>query len=240
MTQKEIFDLVLEMAENHAEDFAAVFDLDSTLFNVAPRITKIINEFAAEEEMKKKFPEECRALESATHHPLDWGIEVTCRKAGLSSSSEDFHRSIFDYWFDRFHSNDYLVHDEPIEGAIEFVQSVHSAGARVIYLTGRDVHRYGDGTVKILEHHGFPVGENAEAALKPHKKMADAPFKHDFIAELLASHKEVWFFENEPVNINLVAQQLPEIKLVFFDGAHSGKEEPLDSIWRIKNFKHEK
>ena len=237
MAQENILQTILDRAGEKKSDLTAVFDLDSTLFDVSPRITKIIQEFAVDPGVAPRFPRECDVLKDIVHHPHDWGVEVTCEKAGLSDAPIEFHTALADYWFERFHSNDYLKYDRPMDGAIEYVQRLHDVGAHIIYLTGRDTERYLEGTVLYLKKHDFPLGKRADHALKPQKDMADAPFKRDFIKTLDNRFSEVWLFENEPVNLNLIANDLPHINLVYLIGAHSGREEPLEDYHHITDFK---
>ncbi|MCB0394618.1 MAG: HAD family hydrolase, partial [Bdellovibrionales bacterium] len=108
----------------------------------------------------------------------------------------------------------------------------------LIYLTGRDTIRMQRGTLESLKIHGFPTPENgARLVMKPVADMDDARFKSDYFSNQHNGGERIWFFENEPVNINLVHQEHPHIQIVYFDSVHSGKgEEPNLRIPRIKSF----
>ena len=242
MKQSQILSHLIERAKlvrAGQVKLAAVFDLDSTLFNVAPRITQILRDFSLTPKFQKLFPKECEILAQTVHHPLDWGIEITLKRAGVPIHPA-FFGELNAYWLERFHSNHYLHHDEPIRGGPDFVQNLHELGANRIYLTGRDIPRYAEGTARVLEQHRFPLKhDTVTLALKSHHHLPDAPFKRDYLSELAGKYQEIWFFENEPVNINLVLRDLPQIKVVFFDGTHSGKEEVANEILRIRDFTQE-
>lgn len=240
MTQSQILSHVLEQTRKYRDGngkVAAVFDLDSTLFNVAPRITSILREFATHPEYANLYPEECRLLARAEQHPRDWGIEITLQKIGLRHSRDGFFERLHQYWLRHFHASSHLHHDEPVPGSQDYVRKLHEHGAHIHYLTGRDIPRYGEGTPRVLLEKNFPLhGENVVLALKPDKNIPDAPFKRDYLARILSDYEQIWFFENEPVNVNLVLHDVPEIKIVFFDSTHSGKEQPHESLVRIKSF----
>ena len=238
MSQLKPLEFILKLAETKKSKLALVFDLDSTLFDVSPRITEIIREFAADDTMKKDFAKECAVLASCTHQPNDWGVETTCEKLGLADSSEKFHRAIAEFWAKRFHSNEYLKYDRPMPGAVEYVNTAAATGAKIIYLTGRDTTRYLRGTIEVLQRDGFPQAPPVITMLKPQKDMDDAPFKKDYLKSLTYKFDDIWFFDNEPANVNLVERELPEVDIVFFDGAHSGKEQPNQNIkYQISDFR---
>ncbi len=207
----------------------AVFDLDSTLFDVSPRIHKILTDFGKTPENLRQFPEVCSILTNIKMERKDWGIKDALLRAGLDGHNPSFHQAIKEYWQRTFFSNEYLKYDRPYEGSVDYVQRFYSTGAAITYLTGRDVARMGTGSVEILKHWGFPLDEEgplqrASLVLKPRKGMDDARYKSDFFCQNLKNlFSKIWFFENEPVNISLVRQEHPEVEVIFFDSAHSGK-----------------
>ncbi len=212
----------------------AVFDLDSTLFDVSPRIQKILHEFA--EENKELFPNEAAVISQIKVDHRVWGIKNTLESHGLKSDDEKVLNRVREYWFQKFFSNDYLDLDRPYEGAVEFVKQIKNEGAEIRYLTGRDDHRMGRGTLESLRAWQFPLSENlSELALKPDQKMVDHEFKRDWFLALQKADLEnppiLWFFENEPLNIEVIRKvpSLNSIKIVYFDSTHSGRAKaPLD------------
>lgn len=232
--------ILTEMAHltSQSHSSLAVFDLDSTLFDVGPRLKKILHDFAANPQHQKKYPEACKALAKAQTERTDWGIKDAVMRAGLGDHSTELHHDLRDFWKAWFFSNDYLQYDIPYEGAVEFVQQVAQKGADIAYLTGRDIHRMGKGSREVLEKWQMPVDEHkARLVLKPLKGMDDAQFKSDWFAEIPSNkYKKIWFFENEPVNVNLVRSLHKHIEIVFFDSTHSRKEVPPLDVPRIINF----
>lgn len=222
---------------NQREKSLVVFDLDSTLFDVSPRLERILLDFAASPLNQKRFPEQVALLKSIRTLRTDWGITGALERAGLDGHHPQFQDAVNAYWQKSFFSNHYLQFDNPYDGALEFVKAVEEAGADIAYLTGRDVARMGIGTMEILHQWGFPLHENAQLVLKPHLSMDDAQFKTDwFIDTDKKNYKKIYFFENEPVNLHHLAQFCPHVEMIFFESTHAGKAEPPEDIPRIMNF----
>ncbi len=220
----------------------AVFDLDSTLFDVSPRMKQILHDFAADPSFAKSFPQEILLLKKAETLRSDWGIKQAVIRVGLEKASPEFHLALKDYWIQHFFSNPYLHHDIPYEGAAEYVQKLWNMGVEIVYLTGRDVHRMGVGSEEVLLKWKFPLdGNQARLVLKPEKGLDDAKFKSDWFAQIPRdSYQNIWFFENEPVNVNLVLLEHKHIEVVFFESTHSGKEQAPASLPRVPHFLTEK
>lgn len=215
-----------------------VFDLDSTLFDVSPRLKKVLHRFAEVPEHQSQFPEACEILKKVETYRTDWGVKNAVVRAGLDQHHPDFHDALKAFWLKSFFSNEYLEFDIPYEGAVEFVKDLEKLGTEIVYLTGRDVARLGKGSREVLLKWGFPLDDQKhKLVLKPEKGMDDAQFKSDWFALLPADHyARVWFFENEPVNVNLVRLRHQRVEIVFFDSTHSGKEEVPSELPRVINF----
>ncbi len=208
----------------------AVFDLDSTLFNVSPRTQKILSEFANLHQIS--------GLKSVEVLHSDWGIKEALLRQGFQAEEHaDLHLSLKDFWFERFFSNEYLHYDVPYAGAIEFVLELQQAGAEIFYLTGRDISRMGKGSKEVLLKWGFPCSDT-QLILKPHRSMDDELFKRDwFINRDRSEFDKVYFFENEPVNINAVLKHCPDVEIIFLDTTHARKQTVTAPIHRIPHFK---
>jgi hypothetical protein len=215
-----------------------VFDLDSTLFDLAIRVTAILDQYARVPENCARFPLECEALKRVEIRKGDWGLTEPLERLGIRSSSHpEFVRDVQDAWAKGFFSNRFLQHDLPLPGAVQFVRDVMSAGANIVYLTGRDIPRMETGTRQSLIETGFPLNDqSARMVLKPVAGMDDAAFKVDEIASYQNKYQQIWLFENEPVNINAVSKHCPQVKMVFVDTCHSGLEEVHESISKIPHF----
>ncbi|MDG0815619.1 HAD family hydrolase [Bdellovibrio svalbardensis] len=214
-----------------------VFDLDSTLFDVSPRLERILLDFAAVPEFQNRFPEQVALFKDIKTMHSDWGITGALERAGVDDSHPDFKKAIMDFWYQHFFSNEYLQYDKPTEGAVEFVNEVALAGADIAYLTGRDVQRMGVGSEQVLRKWGLPLNDHAHLVLKPHKVMDDAEFKTDwFLGALTKSYQKIYFFENEPVILHLMATKCPQVESYFFESTHSGKAHPPENLPRLMNF----
>lgn len=239
--QNQILNKVLKAAGAciaNGGTFKAIFDLDSTLFDVNPRIHKILHDFGSDVAVQKHFPEAAQILSKNFQLKQTYKLKEQVIHLGLHTQKAEFYPLLLEYWKTHFFSNEYLKYDAPYEGAIEFVQEIYNLGATVYYLTGRDVARMGIGTEEQLNQWNLPLGSRAHLALKPDKEMDDAEFKRDFLLKLPREKVEVWFFENEPANIELVLHEVNHVKVVYFESVHSEKAEPPgEHIPRIKNFK---
>lgn len=214
-----------------------VFDLDSTLFNVAPRFSKIIQEFCSNNVMRQKYSKAVNILSQVqiTHHP--YYLKQFMVDIGLNEEPQSFYKEIFEYWQTRFFNDKYVVFDEPEVGAVEFVEELYKMGVHIIYLTGRDEPRMKAGTLESLKKWNFPVAQDrAELVLKPYKELDDAEFKRDHF-QIFPPDEKIWFFENEPVNIHLVLKDCPNVKIIYFDSVHSGKAPAPEGLPTITHFK---
>lgn len=222
---------------NHGQKSLVVFDLDSTLFDVSPRLERILLDFAAMPINQRRFPEQVALLKNISTMRSDWGIAGALTRAGLDGHHPDFQNAIKAYWQKNFFSNHYLQFDSVYEGAVEFVQAVQKAGADIAYLTGRDVERMGIGSEEVLRDWNFPLDETAKLVLKPHRSMDDAEFKTAWFEDAAKqNYQKIYFFENEPVNLHHMIGRGTDVEIIFFESTHAGKAEPPANIPRIMNF----
>lgn len=231
-----VLNTILSHAEKYKDNgqLVAIFDLDSTLFNVSPRTQRILKDFTEHNTHKDRFPKPLlESLSQVQVKTQDWGIKEALIRSKIEAPLE-FFESLRDYWFEHFFSNSYLFHDQPYPGAIEFVKTLHKKGARIVYLTGRDQHRMGEGTKKVLQHWDLPLDDHNKLILKPKKGMSDSLFKLDIVDQISKEHPETWAFENEPVNINLIAKELKKVNVVFFESTHSRREEIMHEMPVLK------
>lgn len=241
---KALRQVLVKIRENKRQgrDSLAVFDLDSTLFDVGPRLEKILSDFASLPEAQKKFPAQIPFFKEMRVEKKDWGIKDALIRAGLDGHHPEFQESLRDFWRRTFFSNEYLEHDVPYPGAVEYVQALYQEGAEIVYLTGRDVARMGEGSKRVLEKWQFPVNDsNARLELKPSREMDDAAFKTEwFLALPEGQYGSIWFFENEPVNVNSMlvkaSHMNPPVEIIFFDSTHSRREEAPEDLPRIMHF----
>ena len=222
--------LILQKILNHALEqqkqglfLTVVFDLDSTLFCVRHRNTQILNELAHDPELNQNFPQFTPALRHLQVTSQDWGIRTVLARSEVLGTI-DFFEMIRKKWAEAFFSNSHLLHDEPYPGAVDYVNALASSGAQIRYLTGRDWPRMGDGTLASLKKWGFPLQTHQHLHMKPDTTRHDADFKLDVLQTIHNHITPLYFFENEPVIINLVHRSLPLLPIIFIDSIHSGRE----------------
>lgn len=239
-TSRLLSQILVRIQELQAQDKASlvVFDLDSTLFDVSPRLQQIMVDFAENPKNQKNFPESCTILKTVQTFRSDWGIKNALIRAGLDGHHHDFHQALREFWHNSFFSNEYLQYDLPYEGAQEYVQKIYEAGADIVYLTGRDVARMGKSSGAVLKKWNFPLDlPRTELILKPEKGMDDAQFKADYFSELPeGKYQSIWFFENEPQNTNLVQSCHDHVEIVFFQSTHAGVQEPHPDLPKIMHY----
>lgn len=238
-SNEPILHRILREAWEYAREnrpFLAVFDLDSTLFDLTLRVAAIIDDFRHAPANLARFPDACRLLEKVEIRQTDWGLEAPLGRAGIDCNGV-FFQELHAHWAQGFFSSNFLKHDEPLPGSVTYVQELHQAGAEIMYLTGRDVPRMYKGTAESLSSRGFPLElPGIELVLKPDARLDDAQFKLDVLRSAEERYERIWLFENEPVNLNLIARECPEIGLVFIDSTHSGREELAPVLDTIVHF----
>lgn len=212
-----------------------VFDLDSTLYNNAPRNRAIIEEFAAT--VTEKYPEFCAAVKTIKDENLAYSLDDTLKNIGITD--DKVLKDLKKVWYDKFFTDKYVVLDKPYEGAVDYVVKIHKAGAKIVYLTGRDTPDMEKGTLQSLKSDGFPIGDtNSVLLTKPEKKIKDDEYKRTAAADILKMGKVVASFDNEPKNVNLFKEVFPGAIVIFLETNHSPKAVPVNvSIPWIKSWK---
>ena len=212
-----------------------VFDLDSTLFDNAPRNRAIIEEFA--ETVKDKYPDFYKAVKAMKNENLAYSLDDTLKNIGIND--DKILKELKKVWYDKFFTDKYVVLDKAYEGAVDYVAKLHKAGAKIVYLTGRDTPDMEKGTLQSLKDYKFPIGDtNSVLLTKPEKKIKDDEYKKTASAEILKMGKVIASFDNEPKNVNLFKEVFPGAIVVFVETNHSPKAVPVNaSIPWIKSWK---
>ena len=215
-----------------------VFDLDDTLINTRARNLRILSAFIASPAIQSAYPNETRLVRGLGLGNVRYLLTDTLREAGVVD--QEFVAKASAFWAKRFFTNEEVGHDVEIEDGARYVQALEKAGAKIIYLTGRDSARMEQGTLKSLRAGRFPV-ETALLLMKPDPKMDDFDFKRDSLASIRAIGEVVAVFENEPANLNLLAREFPSSVAVFLDTQHSPKPDvPVESASWIADFQAER
>jgi hypothetical protein len=195
-----------------------VFDLDGTLLDNRFRTITILKEWVA---ATPDLPAQVRKAISTLHSSdVAYDLAGTFSRLGLSPDTVD---SAGRFWKARFFSNAYLRYDRPHLGALAYVKALHDAGARTVYLTGRDEPGMGEGTREALRSGGFPMDASTQLILKDRFETPDAEFKAKALPAIRDSGRVVATFDNEPANVVVFAAGFPEASNVFVDTDYSDK-----------------
>jgi hypothetical protein len=208
-----------------------IFDIDDTLLLTAHRNLRILKEFAGQPSVTKAWPKDAAALLGLRPESLKYSIVDSAKAAGVETP--ELVEELKGFWRMRFFTNAYLAADEPLPGAAPYCSELAQAGARIVYMTGRD-ETMRAGTEESLARHGFP---KHELVLKPRFDTPDLEFKTQALARLHKEGSVEGAFENEPAHVNLFQAAFPTALMFFVETKHSGKPiEPHPAAARIKHF----
>lgn len=209
-------------AEAKVSRVAVIFDLDSTLFCVSSRTQHILRRLGHEPDFMERFSNEAEILRNIEVLPSDYGIRAALQRTAVQATPELI-QHVRHYWGTHFFSSQFLDQDILYPSAREYVSHLHALGAHIRYLTGRSADRMREGTVRVLKSHGFPFDDDSILLMKTSEVEADEHFKVQILRDLAPGFDHIWFFENEPVIIEQVRAQVPQVRLVFVHSVHSGK-----------------
>lgn len=217
-----------------------LLDLDSTLYEVAPRTLQILREAATSLQSTIPFPVQS-ALAQLNEPSTGYSIEDTWQKLGLCLKNPELSPArdlLRDFWRERFFSNAYLEHDVPYPGTKDFASELHGLGAELVYLTGRDEPGMREGTLRNLERDGFPTGAHTQLRMKALREADDIEHKVGVALSLTEQGDVVASFENEPRNFVALFQALPQSIHVFVDTICSDKPAAVvRGAYRLKRFR---
>ncbi len=200
-----------------------VFDLDGTLMDNRPRTIRILHELA--HHWAERHPEAANTLRSAHPDHTVYALAETLAAVGvrepkLIAEAEEF-------WKGRFFFDPHLEHDTALAGSVSFAQDCYQAGARLAYVTGRDLPNMSIGTWKSLRDLGFPIGVvGTELVLKSDPAIPDEEFKRLLAPGLGRLGEIVASFDNEPGNCNIFLDFFPNAKSVLVDTQHHPSAPP--------------
>ena len=218
-----------------------VFDLDSTLFDVSKRSFEILKEWLTHPE-SGSFHETREKLSDLEPSEMRYSLEDVWEIKKIPSDVSPFDHHLKHakrFWRARFFANEYLRHDEPTPGAVQFVKTLYEAGVMIVYLTGRDVPLMAFGTFDQLKSHGLPIEvERTRLILKPKRHLDDLDFKTGAARTITGFGKVIASFENEPKNLVAMKEVFPtETMNVFIESVSSDHPAPSGSgIYRIREF----
>lgn len=239
---KTILDLIATKVST-VKDPVVLFDLDSTLYEVAPRNLAIIRDWIAHSQ--KSVPQKIlTSLNGLKLDDIGYSLKDTFQSVGLSLDDKEVlaaWENLKAFWWDRFFANHYLPHDLPYPGGVDYAHRLYHLGAKIIYLTGRDEPRMGEGTRANLLRDGFPHDEGGRTRLllKSHGDKEDLKHKQDAFHVIKSIGNLVASFENEPMNFVAIQELFPEAMHVFVETVFSDyPAKPTSNAYLIRGFRH--
>jgi hypothetical protein len=218
----------LLQARSSSHRIACVFDMDSTLFCVSTRTQAILRELALEESFRSQFEEVSEHLKDVKVLPSDWGLKHALKRLNLEFPEKAMN-AIRAFWREHFFSSAYLVHDILYEGSAEFIRMCEELQCEIFYLTGRSDRLMRRGSLDQLKRYDFPLKRPEHLIMKTEDEQNDEDFKLNRMRALAEDFEEVYFFENEPVIVDSIRKELPQVKIIFMDSTHSSRmPTPLD------------
>ena len=205
-----------------------VFDLDSTLFCMKYRTQAIIDSCLREEEFRYQFSDKIEKIKKIKVTERDWSVKEIMSRYGFSPE-EPCVLFMNKYWKRSFFKNTYLHLDRPYKGCVEFVNRIASGNTVIFYLTARNHTTMLEGTIKSLKKWRFSFEDEKKLIMKENTETEDAIYKTEELKQLRKKYKTILFFENEPVILNRVAQDIPDIHLFWIDSTHSHREKPPET-----------
>ncbi len=244
LSSREVLEKVEKSVESHLKGPKAhlkpviLFDLDSTLYEVGHRTLAIIREWNQAPQTQLAIQDKLNQLE--LNH-ISYSLADMAHNLGLNPSHPDTQKALQDlkpFWWERFFSNEYLCHDKPYPGAVEFTHRLFSLGAHLIYLTGREENKMLRVTIENLKRDRFPwCDKNTTLIMKPSAAIADVAHKASVKTPAEKTGEVVASFDNEPVNLVALSKVFPKAMHVFMDSVYSDHpSEPGKDLFRIQSF----
>ncbi len=194
-----------------------VFDLDGTIFDNRPRTAAILKAYA--EKVRDTSVDLAEKLFSV--HPDRVPYLLADALANLGITAEHEVEALRDHWVEHFFVDEWLHHDTPIAGAVDFATACWRAGASLVYLTGRDLPRMSLGSFASLRDRGFPIGvPGTSLVCKPDPAIADEKYKRDVCPEMARIGEVIASFDNEPGNCNAFLEHFPNAASVLVATQH--------------------
>lgn len=223
-----------EAARASAKTPLAVFDLDGTLFHYHKRVRNILMD--AMKGKDNQFPGARVLIENIPESEYEYLVLDTLKKYDIDMPG--LREYIYNFWERWFFDNKYLKYDKPVSGAVVFVNKLADKGIKIVYLTGRDVPRMGKGTEEALIQNGFPMQpEKAVLMLKLKYEDDNWEHKNTSIKAIKELGEVVAAFDNEPGEVNILADNFPDAVVGLIISLHSpNAPEPRESVLRLHDF----
>jgi hypothetical protein len=170
---------------------------------------------------------------------IGYMLTDTLSRAGVTEPAVVNNAAVF--WSQHFFDDDYVKYDEPVAGAVTFVRNLYTNGARIVYVSSRDVPRQLMGTVKALREHGFPIGiAGTELILKPTQQAPDATFKQQLVTYLRQYGKVIATVDTQPANANDYKRIFPDTAAILLNGPRAPNQPQVATgVMLIANYGYE-
>ncbi len=225
-------------AYNKAERPLVIFDLDGAVFDSRARTARILREYA-EAELRSARPDAAQRLAALPTSVIGYMLTDTLSRAGVTEPAVVNNAAVF--WSQHFFEDEYVKYDEPVPGAVTFVRNLYTNGARIVYVSSRDVPRQLLGTVKALRDNGFPIGiAGTEVILKPTQQTPDATFKQQLVTYLRQYGKVIATVDTQPANANDYKRVFPDAAAILLNGPRAPNQPPVATgVALISNYAYE-
>ena len=202
-------------AYNKLERPMVIFDLDGALFDTRPRTAQILHEYA-DQELRGVRPDAAQRLLAMSYANVGYMLADTLQNLGITEAAVVNNAAVF--WSQRYFTDDYVKYDQPTPGSVDYVRMLYSNGARIVYVSSRDVPRQLSGSVRALHERGFPIGiAGTEIILKPTQQTPEAQFKQQVVTYLKQYGKVMGVFDTLPANVNDYKRVFPDATVVLLD-----------------------
>ena len=219
---KENLRKAIEIIRKYRFHIAAVFDLDSTLFCMKYRTEAIIKEFIKKYECS---PETISLIKNLKVTERDWSVPEILSRYGIMPDNP-LVKALYKHWKEYFFKDKFLHLDRPYPGGAEYINLLKEQGASIFYLTGRNQKTMMSESLASLKKWNFPLEQPSHLILKENTEKEDSQYKMHKLKFIQNKFKTVLFFENEPVILNVIASQMPQVKLFWVNSTHSRKQSP--------------
>jgi phosphoglycolate phosphatase-like HAD superfamily hydrolase len=213
----------------------ALLDLDLTLVDNGPRTRAILASWldAFEHRLReaRAASELTASLEGARTLVRDMPLRFSIRENLLATVPAALHAAPdhlnayltggLRHWLHAFFHPDWLVHDEPLDGAVAAVRALVEADVTIVYVTARQVD-LAAATVASLHRMGFPVaGPRSVLVTKTDPHLTDHASKVEALDFAARLGEVVLCAENEPAHANEMHERFPDALTVLVATRHS-------------------
>ncbi|MBI3182382.1 MAG: hypothetical protein HYZ28_09585 [Myxococcales bacterium] len=199
---------------SRGEKVRVVFDLDNTLADTRARTLAVARAFDRQDGTSHFRG---LTLEKVGHDGAETAKAMRLPESAATSFAQ--------YWDREFWKGKNLVHDLPMEETIRLARSAKSAGAEVVYLTGR-IDSLRRPTVAQLKRLGLPDADSAHLTMKPSVSVRTAPFKAEQLGKWMGEGFHIgWFFTEGRRDIAHLQSALPKVPCVLLDSHFGGEQQ---------------